>query len=135
MLTATYERQPENFEDLLGLPGVGAKTVRALSLLGELMYGARPSFRDPARFSFAHGGKDGIPYPVDRKVYDQSIDLLARAIGRSKIDVSEREAGFPAVGRQFPTAGVTRRPGGAQSLAFSDRSVSSASATMRSINS
>ncbi|MFH1146639.1 MAG: DUF763 domain-containing protein, partial [Pseudomonadota bacterium] len=65
ILVTTYERRPENFEALLGIPGVGAKTLRSLSLLAELIYGAKPSFRDPARFSYAHGGKDGHPYPVD----------------------------------------------------------------------
>jgi hypothetical protein len=86
----TYERQPENFETLLGVPGVGAKTIRALSLLGELMYGARPSFRDPARFSFAHGGKDGIPYPVDRKVYDTTIRIMEKAVSEAKVESREK---------------------------------------------
>jgi hypothetical protein len=86
----TYERQPENFEALLGLPGVGGKTVRALSLLGELMYGAKPSFRDPARFSFAHGGKDGIPYPVDRKVYDTTIRIMEKAVSEAKVDSKDK---------------------------------------------
>ena len=61
----TYERQPEDFEQLLGMIGVGPKTIRALSLIAELVYGAEVSFRDPVRYSFAHGGKDGHPYPVD----------------------------------------------------------------------
>ena len=81
----TYEAQPETFRDLLCLPGVGAKTIRALSLISELVYGDVPSYEDPARFSFAHGGKDGIPYPVDRPLYDQTVDLLARAIRRAKL--------------------------------------------------
>jgi hypothetical protein len=81
----TYEAQPETFKDLLCLPGVGAKTIRALSLISELVYGDAPSYEDPARFSFAHGGKDGIPYPVDRSLYDQTVDLLARAIRRAKL--------------------------------------------------
>ena len=66
IILRTYEAQPQNFEKLLGLPGVGPKTMRALSLISELIYGIAPSYRDPARYSFAHGGKDGIPYPVDR---------------------------------------------------------------------
>jgi hypothetical protein len=81
----TYEAQPTRFKDLLCLPGVGAKTIRALSLIAELAYGETPSYQDPARFSFAHGGKDGIPYPVDRPLYDQTIDLLERAIRRAKL--------------------------------------------------
>jgi hypothetical protein len=90
ILLSTYERQPEDFEQLLGLQGVGAKTIRALSLISELVYGVAPSYRDPARYSFAHGGKDGIPYPVDRETYDQSIELLRKAIHRAKLGLSER---------------------------------------------
>jgi hypothetical protein len=96
ILLSTYERQPKDFEQLLGLPGVGAKTIRALSLISELVYGVAPSYRDPARYSFAHGGKDGIPYPVDRETYDQSIELLRKAINRAKLGLAERNE---AVGR------------------------------------
>ncbi|MDY6912714.1 MAG: DUF763 domain-containing protein [Chloroflexota bacterium] len=90
IVTATYERSPGDFEELLSLPGVGPKTIRALSLLSELIYGTPPSFSDPARFSFAHGGKDGIPFPVDRPTYDKSIELLRKAVLRSKIDGGQK---------------------------------------------
>ncbi len=90
ILLSTYERQPQDFEQLLGLQGVGPKTIRALSLISELVYGVPPSYRDPARYSFAHGGKDGIPYPVDRQTYDQSIELLKRAINKTKLGFSEK---------------------------------------------
>jgi len=90
ILLSTYERQPEDFERLLGLSGVGAKTLRALSLISELVYGVAPSYRDPARYTFAHGGKDGIPYPVDRKTYDRSIELFARAIQKAKLGLDEK---------------------------------------------
>jgi uncharacterized protein len=82
----TYENQPEDFEKLLGMEGVGAKTLRALSMISEIIYGVPASFRDPARFSFAHGGKDGIPYPVDRQTYDKSIEILHNALERAKIE-------------------------------------------------
>ena len=81
----TYEAQAEDFENLIGLQGIGPKTIRALALLSEVIYGARSSFRDPARFSFAHGGKDGHPYPVDRKSYDRSTEILKQALERAKI--------------------------------------------------
>ena len=90
ILARVYECQPSDFESLLGLEGVGPKTVRALSLIAELVYGVQPSFRDPARFSFAHGGKDGHPYPVDRTNYDRSIELLQEAIRRARIGEPER---------------------------------------------
>src|SRR6202008_4545731 len=71
ILLKTYERAPENFEQLLGIEGVGPKTLRALALASELVHGTAASLRDPARFAFAHGGKDGTPFPVDKVTYDQ----------------------------------------------------------------
>ncbi len=85
-----YDHSPKNFEELLGLPGVGPKTLQALSLISELIYGAQPSFKDPTRFSFAHGGKDGHPYPVDRKVYDRTIEILGRAVERARVGDREK---------------------------------------------
>ena len=92
ILIETYERQPENFEALLSIKGVGAKTIRALSLVSELIYGKQPSFKDPARFSFAHGGKDGYPYPVDKSNYETTIEVLERAISLAKIGNKEKLA-------------------------------------------
>jgi len=94
ILLKTYEQQPDNFESLLGLNGVGSKTLRAFSLMAELVYGAKRSFRDPARFSFAHGGKDGHPYPVDRQAYDQSIAFLRELVNSSQIGHSEKKRAF-----------------------------------------
>ncbi len=90
ILTKTYERQPEDFETLLGIEGVGPKTIRALSLLSELLYDKSPSYRDPARFSFAHGGKDGTPFPVDRKTYDKTIEIMKKAVQSAKIGNTEK---------------------------------------------
>jgi len=90
ILIATYEKKPGNFEALLAMPGVGPKTIRALAMISELVYGVKYSIDDPARFSFAHGGKDGIPYPVDRANYDRSIDILHKAVKDSRIDRSEK---------------------------------------------
>jgi hypothetical protein len=90
ILLKTYERAPEDFETLLGMEGVGPKTLRALALASELIYGTHASTRDPARFAFAHGGKDGIPFPVDRPTYDKTIEILGRAVDRANIDRSER---------------------------------------------
>ncbi len=84
-LIKTYERQPEDFERLLGMKGIGPKAIRALSLISEIVYGDAPSYRDPARFSFAHGGKDGTPFPVDKRTYDKTVDIMKKAIQSSKI--------------------------------------------------
>lgn len=84
------EFQPKGYEELAMFKGVGPKTIRALALLSELVYGAKPSWKDPARFSFAHGGKDGVPYPVDREQYDQSIEILKSAVSDAKISSDEK---------------------------------------------
>ncbi len=85
-----YEAQPSDFEELLGIKGIGPKTLRALSLISELMYGERPSFRDPARFGFAHGGKDGHPYPVNLSLYDKSIEILKEAVNSARLGYTEK---------------------------------------------
>ena len=90
----TYEQQPQNFENLLGLEGLGPKTLRALSLISELVYDVPVSLRDPARYSFAHGGKDGHPYPVDRNTYDRSIELLHEALKKAKLGDTDKIAAF-----------------------------------------
>ncbi len=85
------DRQPENYEKLLAEKGVGPKTVRALALVAEVIYGAKPSYEDPARYSFAHGGKDATPYPVDRHTYDKTITILTEAVNRSRISPYEKD--------------------------------------------
>ena len=90
VLLKTYEAAPRDFESLIGLEGVGARTVRALALVSEVIYGTQASTRDPARFSFALGGKDGTPFPVDRDAYDKTIEVLHAAVNRANIDRSER---------------------------------------------
>ena len=82
------EREPEDFESLISVKGIGPKMVRALALLSEVIHGAPPSFEDPARYSFAHGGKDGHPYPIDRHTYEKSIEILRRAIEKARIERS-----------------------------------------------
>lgn len=85
ILIKTYESQVSDFESLLLIKGLGAKTLRALALTAELIYGTPLSFNDPARYSFAHGGKDGTPYPIDKKVYDKTIEIMRKAIEKAKI--------------------------------------------------
>ena len=89
-LIATHERPPAHFEELLGTSGVGPKTIRALGLVADLIYSAKVSFRDPAAYSFAHGGKDGHPYPVDRSRYDTTIETLRRAVDGARVDRTDK---------------------------------------------
>jgi len=82
-LRIAYEHQPSDFEQLLCIRGLGPATVRALALIAELIYGAKPSWRDPVKFSFAFGGKDGVPYPVDRHTMDETTEIL-QAVMKAK---------------------------------------------------
>jgi len=93
-LWRVYNRQPADFKEFLILRGVGPKTVRALALVSEVVYGAKPSFKDPVRYSFAHGGKDGHPYPVDRENYQNSIEVLRGALKAAKIGQSDKLKAF-----------------------------------------
>jgi hypothetical protein len=94
ILLRTYEAAPADFEALIAMEGVGAKTLRALALTAELIYGTHASVQDPARYSFAHGGKDGTPFPVDRATYDRTIDVLHRALGAAKVGRTEKIHAF-----------------------------------------
>ncbi len=84
-LEKAYEIQPRNYEELVAIKGVGAKTVRSLALISELVYGKKASWKDPVKFSFAHGGKDGHPYRVNKRTYDKSVSILRGAIDNAKI--------------------------------------------------
>ena len=101
ILLKTYERKPTNFEELLSMPGVGAKTLRALTLIADIAYGTPASWKDPAKFSFAHGGKDGHPYPVDCKLYDDSVEFLRRTLERARIERSDKENALKRLQRLF----------------------------------
>lgn len=90
ILLQTYENPPEDFERLLGMKGVGPAALRALALTAEVIYGTPASTRDPARFSFAHGGKDGIPYPVDLQTYETTIEVLEKTLQRADVDRCEK---------------------------------------------
>jgi len=85
-----YELQPNNFEGLLMVEGVGPATVRGLALVAELVYGEPPSWRDPVKYSFAFGGKDGVPFPVRRREYDQAIQVLEEAVRQSRLGDFEK---------------------------------------------
>jgi hypothetical protein len=89
-LRKVYEAQPRTYEELVSFRGVGPKTVRALALISKLIYGAELSWVDPAKYSFAHGGKDGIPYPVNIRLMEESTQMLKQAIEEAKIGVKDK---------------------------------------------
>jgi hypothetical protein len=101
-LEEVYEFQPRNYEELLGFKGVGPATVRGLALVAELIYGERPSWKDPVKYSFAYGGKDGVPYPVDRKAMDESILMLRQAIQEAKVGDGEKMRSLQRLMRFVP---------------------------------
>jgi hypothetical protein len=89
-LARTYEHAPAEFSALLLEPGVGAKTIRALALIAEVTHGAALSYRDPVTYSFAVGGKDGYPYPVDRGAYDRCIMFMNKGIREARLGNRDR---------------------------------------------
>lgn len=90
VLATAYEAEPKDFESLLLTQGLGPRTIQSLTLVSEIIYGTPSRFEDPARFSFAHGGKDGHPFPVPLKVYDESIRVLHESIARSKLGYKDK---------------------------------------------
>jgi len=99
-LAAAADRAPEDFTELLLVPGIGARTVRALAIVAEVVHGAPCRFSDPARFSLAHGGKDRHPYPVPLKVYDHSIAVMKSAVHKAKLGNSEELAAIRRLDEQ-----------------------------------
>ncbi|MEE9463458.1 MAG: DUF763 domain-containing protein [Bacteroidales bacterium] len=91
VLAIAYDRKFKDFEDLLLLDGLGPKTLRSLTLVSEVIYGTPSSFNDPARFSFANGGKDGKPFPVQTSVYDETFQYLRQAIDKAKLGIYDRQ--------------------------------------------
>jgi hypothetical protein len=85
-----YEIQPKNYEELLSIQGIGPAAVRALALISELVYGKPASWKDPIKYTFAHGGKDGVPYPVDFITYEKTINTLEEAIKQSELGNEEK---------------------------------------------
>jgi hypothetical protein len=99
MLWLTHERQPKDFESLLLLEGMGPRTLQSLALVSEVIHGTPIRFEDPARFSFAHGGKDGHPFPVPINIYDNTISILQTAIHKAKLGESEKKDAIGALSK------------------------------------
>lgn len=91
VLAVAHEKELRDFESLLLLEGVGPRTLQSLVLVSEVIHGTPSRFSDPARFSFAHGGKDGAPFPVPTKVYDETIHLLEDSLNKAKLGHSEKK--------------------------------------------
>jgi len=91
LLWLAHDRQVNNFEELLLLEGAGPRTIQSLALVSEVIHGAPTRFTDPARFSFAHGGKDGHPFPVPLKTYDETISILENAVNKAKLGNTDKQ--------------------------------------------
>jgi len=89
-LANAYNSQPRNYEELLGMEGIGPATVKGLALISELVYGEPPNWKDPVKYSFAFGGKDGVPFPVRVREMGEAIDFLRIAVENAKIDERDR---------------------------------------------
>ncbi len=90
ILKNAWELQPTDYKELISLKGIGPKKIRALALISDIIFGEKASWEDPVKYSFAHGGKDGFPYPVDREVYDHSIETIKDALDQSKLDKKDK---------------------------------------------
>lgn len=99
-LAAAADRAPEDFAELLLVPGIGGRTVRALAMVAEVVHGAPCRFSDPARFSLAHGGKDRHPFPVPTKIYDQTIQVMKSVVRKAKLGESEELAAVKRLDEQ-----------------------------------
>jgi len=105
-LREVYEFKPHDYEELLSSKGIGPATIRGLALVAELIYGEKPSWKDPVKYSFAYGGKDGVPHPVNRRAMDESIRILKQAIQQAKIGNKERTRSLQRL-RRFVPANMT----------------------------
>ena len=89
-LRQAYEIQPQNYQELLTIKGMGPKTLRGLAFVSEFTFGEPPSYKDPVKFSFAFGGKDGVPFPVEREAMDEVTSILKQAVEESKLGKKDR---------------------------------------------
>ena len=140
VLALAHERDLRDFASFLLLEQLGPRTLQSLALIAEVVHGTPTRFDDPARFAFAHGGKDGHPFPVPLRVYDESIAVLRRALDLAKLGHSEKLDGmsrldaFVRADRTAPPAGSRRRRRRSRTSArYHDRSAAERSSTTRSL--
>ena len=101
-LMRAYQSQPKNFEELLSIRGIGPSTVKALAMISGLIYGKPPSWRDPVKYSFTFGGKDGVPYPVNRKAMDEATAFLRGVVDEAKTEAKEKTEALKRLRRFNP---------------------------------
>lgn len=123
-LAAAAEAGPRDFSELLLVPGVGARTVRALAQVAEVVHGAPCRFSDPARFSLAHGGKDRHPYPVPLKVYDRTLEVLKAAVVAARLGNDERKDALKRLDAQARALERSARGPGFDELLADERQAS-----------
>ena len=110
VLAVAHDRELRDFASLLLVEQLGPRTLQSLALIAEVVHGAPSRFSDPARFSFAHGGKDGHPFPVPLKTYDESLGVLRRALDAAKVDQTEKIDGLKRLDRYVRTVESQRAP-------------------------
>src|ERR1700710_145042 len=110
MLAVAHEKDLRDFASLLLVEGLGPRTLQSLALIAEVVHGAPSRFSDPARYSFAHGGKDGHPFPVPLKTYDETLNVLKSALDSAKIGDNEKMDGFARLERFVRSVESELRP-------------------------
>ena len=90
LMKEIYDFQPKNYEEFLSIKGVGPNTVRALALISDLIYGEKPSWADPIKYTYTVGGKDGVPYPVDKKAMDEATDIIKTGVQQALVGDKEK---------------------------------------------
>ena len=110
VLAVAHQQELRDFASLLLVEGLGPRTLQSLALIAEVVHGAPSRFSDPARFSFAHGGKDGHPFPVPLKTYDESLSILRRSLDAARLGDTERVEGFRRLDRLTQTVEAHHRP-------------------------
>jgi len=95
------EIQPKDYKELVETKGIGKKTLRALALISDLIYNQEPSFKDPATYSFAHGGKDGHPYPVNKERYEETIQTLEKTVKKSELNKKKKQKALKKLSKQL----------------------------------
>lgn len=119
ILRKLADKKPANYEEMLSERGVGPKTVRALSLVSEVIYGAKPSYEDPARYSFAHGGKDSTPYTVDKTTYDKTIEIMKEVVRKTHLSPLEKDELLRSLAAKYPSASSFARSSSQQAARYS----------------